>query len=161
MGLIRNPDRCEFARAVQLGQIDRVAPVGLDPVARLAWDQRRCNHDALVAGCCQLPLDAIAARPGLVAEPQTGPILRELRHQRPQSGWRVGNLAVFTHFSPLARIRRRDRNRILVHIQTNVRDRVFHDPSPMHEARHRTSDATLVNLHTARRVTPCSGEHLV
>jgi hypothetical protein len=55
----------------------------------------------------------------------------------------------------------RDGNRILVHVQSDVNDRLFYNASPMHEARHRSSGATLVSLHTARRVTPISGEHLV
>lgn len=48
-----------------------------------------------------------------------------------------------------------------VHIEAGVSDRLLHDPSPMHEARHRPSGVTLENLHTVRRVAPISGEHLV
>lgn len=42
----------------------------------------------------------------------------------------------------------------LVHVQADVGDRLVHDPSPMHEARHRPSGPTLENLHTLRRVAP-------
>src|SRR5215213_9515583 len=37
---IRDPDRRELAGAVQLGQGQRVPPVGLDPLARALRDQR-------------------------------------------------------------------------------------------------------------------------
>jgi hypothetical protein len=37
MSRIRNPDRGQFTGAMQLGEIDRIPPVGLDPIPRLAW----------------------------------------------------------------------------------------------------------------------------
>src|ERR1700682_3329012 len=40
MCLIRNPDRGQFTGPVQLGEVDRIAPVSLDPVTGLARDQR-------------------------------------------------------------------------------------------------------------------------
>jgi len=146
---------------VQFGEVDRIAPVGLDPVSGLARDQRRSNHDALVTGRGKLALDAVATGPGLVTEPHNVPALHQLGHQCPQGGGSVGDLAVFSDFAPIARLGRRNCDRILVHVQPDVGDNLLHGPSPMHEARHRTSDATLVNLHTVRRVTPFSGEHLV
>ncbi len=45
MGLIRNPDRGQFTGAVQLGKVDRIPPVGLDP---LAW-LRGISHGATTA----------------------------------------------------------------------------------------------------------------
>ena len=48
MGLIRHPDRCQFTGAMQLGEVDRISPVGLDPLARLARNQRWSDHDAVV-----------------------------------------------------------------------------------------------------------------
>ena len=38
MSRIRNPDRRQFAGPMQLGEVDRIPPVGLDPISRLAWD---------------------------------------------------------------------------------------------------------------------------
>ena len=70
MGRVWNPDRGQFTRPVQLGKVDRIPPVGLDPVAGLARDQRRSDHDAFVPGFAQLPLNAVAARSRLIAEPQ-------------------------------------------------------------------------------------------
>jgi hypothetical protein len=39
VGRIGNPDRGQFASAVQLGEVDGIPPIRLDPVARLARDQ--------------------------------------------------------------------------------------------------------------------------
>ena len=68
----------------------------------------------------QLPLDAVAARPGLVTEPKLGAAPRQLGNQRLQGGRRVRNLPILAHFPPLARIGQRDRDRILVNIQADV-----------------------------------------
>jgi hypothetical protein len=40
MRLIRNPDRGQFTGAMQLGKVDRIPPIGLDPLAWLSRDQR-------------------------------------------------------------------------------------------------------------------------
>ena len=53
----------------KLGQVDRIPPVGLDPISRLAWDQRRSNDNTTMPSQGQLPLNAIAARAGLITEP--------------------------------------------------------------------------------------------
>ena len=37
MSLIGNPNGSQFTGPMQLGQIDRVAPIRLDPVSWLAW----------------------------------------------------------------------------------------------------------------------------
>ena len=50
MGLGREPTPRQFTRSMQFGQVDRVASVGLDPIARLARDQRRGDYDAFVPG---------------------------------------------------------------------------------------------------------------
>ncbi len=46
-----------------------------------------------------------------------------------------------------------NRNAFLVNVQAHERDILFHDPSPMHEARHRTIRRNPRHLHTVRRVT--------
>ena len=67
-----NPDRRQLAGAVQPGEVDRVAPVGFDPIAGLARDQRGRNDNVVVAGRRQLTLNAVAARSSLVAKSQRG-----------------------------------------------------------------------------------------
>ena len=69
MSLIRNPHRGQFTGAMQLGQVERIPPVGLDPISWLAGDQRRSHDNATMPSQDQLPLNAIAARAGLIAEP--------------------------------------------------------------------------------------------
>ena len=73
MSLIRNPHSGQFPGAMQLGEVDRIPPVGLDPISRLARNQRRSNDDAIVPGEGQLALNPIAARSGLIAEPKHVP----------------------------------------------------------------------------------------
>ena len=43
MGLIGNPNRGQLTRPVQLGEVDRIPPVSLDPLTGLARDQRRSD----------------------------------------------------------------------------------------------------------------------
>ena len=136
---VGNPHRRQFASPMQLGEVDRVSPIGLDPLAWLAGDQRRSDHDAVVLRRGQLSLNAVTARSGFVAEPQLMAMACQLRNQRLHGSRRVRDLAMLAHLTPLARLSERHRNRVLVHIQTDVRDRLVHDPSPMHEARHRPS----------------------
>ncbi len=70
MGKVGNPCGRQFAGPMQLRQIDGVPTVRLDPISRLARDQRRRDHHTVVPRRGQLPLNAVAARSGLVAEPQ-------------------------------------------------------------------------------------------
>src|SRR3954463_5365406 len=139
MRLIRNPHSRQFTGAMQLGEIDRVTPISLDPIAGPSRDQRRCDDHTFVSGRRQLPLDPVATWSGLVAEPQVPAAVRQSRHHPLQGSRCVRNLAMLAYFSPLARFGQCDCNRIFVHVQTNVDDRLVHDPSPMHEAPARTT----------------------
>src|SRR5580698_2248051 len=100
MSRIRNPDRGQFTGAMQLGEIDRIPPVGLDPIPRLAWDQRRSNDDATMPSQGQLALNPIAARSGLIAEPKHAPDARQLRRQSLHCRRRVRDLAIRAHITP-------------------------------------------------------------
>src|SRR5450755_117979 len=73
MSLIGNPDSGQFPSAMQLGQVERIPPVGLDPISRLARNQRRSHDDALMPGEGQLPLNPIAAWSGFIAESKRAP----------------------------------------------------------------------------------------
>ena len=70
VGLIRYPNRGQLPGPMQCGKFARVAPVGLDPLARLSRDQRRSHHGTLVPKPGELSLNAIAARAGFIAEPK-------------------------------------------------------------------------------------------
>jgi hypothetical protein len=70
MGGVGHPDRCQLAGTVKLGQHHRVAPIGLHPVARLDWDQRRSHHNALMPTAGQRPVQPITTRAAFVAKAQ-------------------------------------------------------------------------------------------
>src|SRR5882762_6064001 len=101
-----------------------------------------------------MTLDAIAARTRLVAEPEPDALAAEFAHQAVQGRRRVGDPAVLPHLAAQAAHRHRDDNAFLVNIEPNVSDTIRHDPSPMHEARHRPTRRNPRYLHTVRRVAP-------
>jgi len=162
VGLIRNPDRSQFAGAVQLGKVDRIPPVGLDPLAWLSRDQRWRNDGALVSRFGELSLNTVTAWSGFITEPQFSSRRSQLHGQRLQGSRCVGDLPMLAHFSPQARFGQRDRYRILVHVKADIGDRLRHDPSLLcMRLGTGPSGTTLESLHTVRRVAPISGEHLV
>ena len=131
VGLIRNPDRGQFTGAVQLGKIDRIPPVSLDPLAWLSRDQRWRDDGAFVSRFRELSLNAVTAWSGFITEPQFSSRSSQLHGQRLQGSGCVGNLPMLAHFSPQARLGQRDRYRILVHVKAGICDRLRHDPSPL------------------------------
>ena len=152
MGLIRNPDRGQFTGAVQLGKIDRIPPVGLNPLAWLSRDQRWSDDGAFVSRFGELSLNAVTAWSGFITEPQfldpdepnSGIRLlprvcdgkprsrrSQLHGQRLQGSRCIGDLPMLAHFSPQARFGQRNRYRILVHVKADICDRLRHDPSPL------------------------------
>jgi hypothetical protein len=78
---IRNPHRRQLTRPMQPRQTGRIPPIRLDPVARPLRDQRWRHHNAFVPVRRQVTLDAIAARPCLIAEPKPHTLAAELAHQ--------------------------------------------------------------------------------
>ena len=158
---IGNPHCSQLAGPVQPRQAGRIPPIGFDPVAGALGDQRGSDHDAVMPVRRQLTLDAIAARPRLIAEPQPHPLLAELANQPLQNRRRVRDTAIFPNLAAQATRRHRDDDRFLVNIKPNVSDTIRHDPSPMHEARHRPIRRNPRYLHTVRRVAPYSGGHVV
>jgi hypothetical protein len=68
--IVRYPDARQFAGPVQFGQHDRVAPIRLHTIARLHGNERRGHHDAIVAELSELPMEAVAAGPCLIAKAQ-------------------------------------------------------------------------------------------
>src|SRR5208283_2309253 len=137
MSLIGNPDGGQFIGPMQLGEVDRVPPVGLDPISWFAWDQRWSHDNATMPSQGQLPLNAVAARSGLITELSWTPDTRQLRRQSLQSRRRVRDLAILAHVVPSDRLGKSDRDRVLVHVKADICDRFVQDPSPMHEAQRR------------------------
>jgi hypothetical protein len=132
MRLVGNPDGGQFTGSVQLSEVDRIPPVSFDPVARSAEDQRRRNDHASMFGRRQLSLDPVPARSGFVTEPQFAAAASQFYSHRHRSGRRVCDHTVRAYFSSLTSLSKRDRNRILVYVQTDVGDMLAHDLSPMH-----------------------------
>jgi hypothetical protein len=81
MAGIGDPDRGEFTGTVQFGQRHRVAPVGLDPIARTPGDQRGRNNRACMTKRGDLPVQAISCRPGFIAKRQPAMPFLQLRNQ--------------------------------------------------------------------------------
>jgi hypothetical protein len=119
---------------MQLGQADRVPAIRLDPVSWLARNQRWGHDDAIMPGEGQLSLDPITARSGFVTKPKLAPDTRQLRRQSLQGRRRVRDLAILAHVIVPARLGKRDCDRVLVHVKTDICDRFAQDLSPMHEA---------------------------
>jgi hypothetical protein len=70
MSPIRRPDPGQFARPMQSSKRDRIAPVGLDPLARPFRDQGRRDHQAVVSQRPHLAIKPVSRRPGLKADMQ-------------------------------------------------------------------------------------------
>jgi hypothetical protein len=82
----------------------------------------------------QLALNPIAARSSFVTEPKLVPAARQFRRQSLHGRRRVRDFALLAHLAPPACLGKRDRDRVLVHVKTDVCDRLVQDPSPMHES---------------------------
>jgi Ketopantoate reductase PanE/ApbA len=106
----------------------------------------------------QVTLDAIATRPGLIAEPK--PHTPRRRACAPDDR-RIGNPTVFPGLAADAALGYRHDDPVLVNIKPDIRDTIPHDPSPMHEARRRPIRRNPCYLHTVRPVARSSGGHVV
>jgi hypothetical protein len=111
---VRDPHRGQVSAAQQAGQLERVAAVGLDPVATSGRDQRRGHHHALHPPAVQLPVQCIARGASLVGHGQPDSWTTEPSHQLPQRRGLVRDLAVAFRVANLLGYRHRDRG--LVHI---------------------------------------------
>ena len=67
---IRHPDRRQLTGPEQLHEIDGVAPIGLDPITWLGWDQRRCHHNAVMADALDQAVETVNCWASFVAERQ-------------------------------------------------------------------------------------------
>jgi len=131
VGTVWHTHRHQLADPGQARELHRVAPVGLDPLARRSWDRRWCNHVAAPAQRAEVALQREPARAGFVddVQPVTG------ADQPPQ---RLGHRLVATahrrqmaHFGIARRFGQCDVDTVLVNVQTNVQSgRLTHGPSP-------------------------------
>jgi hypothetical protein len=96
-----------------------------------------------------------------VAEAKPHRFTAELARHAIQGCRRVRNPAVLPYLAADALLGYRHNDPLLVNVEADIRDTIPHDPSPMHEARHRPIRRNPRYLHTARRVAPPSGGHVV
>ena len=67
---VRRPDGRQFSGPMKTGEHGRVATICLHPLARLRRNQRRRHHVAPMAEACDLAMNAVAARSGLITKRQ-------------------------------------------------------------------------------------------
>ena len=158
---IRHPDRRQLAGPVQAGQRRRVPPVGLDPLARLARDEARRDHDAVVAPVAEVPVRPIATGAGLISEAQRPASPAEPGRQLVQGRRFVGDLADEPHLAVAARLGHADGDRRLVHVQPDEGGTLSHGPSPVLRQGAGPPGATLGNPAQFEAGRPASDGHLV
>ena len=127
--LVRHPYRRQLPRPVQACQTQRIPPVRLYPLPRLARNQRRRHHLAHRAQPGQPPVHLVAARPRLVAEPDHLPVRTQAPHQLVQRLRRIGDLPKVPRLSA-TRLRDPHRNRRLMNVQPYVLAKLHHDLPP-------------------------------
>ena len=136
MSRIGRPDPCQFAGSVQTRQRDRIAPVRLDPLARSFRDQRRSDHQAIVAERPYLAIKPVSRRPGLEADVQPAVSSRQSLDRLLNRQRAVLDLAEKPDFAAPARFR--DRHGVF-HLGDVERHKNFamlsHGPPSVHEAR--------------------------
>lgn len=117
-----------------------VAPIRPHPVALVHCNERRGNHDALVAELDELAVETVAAGARLIAKARLQPVLAQPLDQLHDLFRPVRKHANMAHLAAAPALGNGNRDGRLVHIQSYIRDRVS---SPMLEARRRSSSATL------------------
>jgi hypothetical protein len=75
-----DPHGRQIPRTMKNRQLLRILPIGLDPLARLAWDHGRRGHGALVPEASNLAIDAITTTACFVAEVELAVPGKLLRH---------------------------------------------------------------------------------
>jgi hypothetical protein len=129
MSLVGHPDRRQLARPMEFGQRDGIAAVGLHPIACLHRDERGGEDHAVVTQLDELPVDAVAAGAGLIAEMRRSPLAAQLLGQFADAIGAVGDRAPVAHFTASFPTRDRDRDRRLVDIQPDEHG-ILHPVSP-------------------------------
>jgi hypothetical protein len=100
-----------------MSQGDGIAPIVLDPITWFAWRQRRRANAADKAQRCQLPLNIVAARPGLLDELHGLVLLADPASEFGNSRRRVLDIADMPDLAKTTRIGDGDGNCGFVHVQ--------------------------------------------
>ena len=116
---VRHPDRRQLSGPMKTGEHGRVTTICLHPIARLRGDQRRRHHVAPMAEACELAINAIAARSGLITKRQRLAGTPKTAAELAGATRFIGNLAKVFHRSRAPALRHRDRDPFFVNIQAN------------------------------------------
>src|ERR1700730_14956364 len=128
-----------------------VATIRLRPIARLRRNQRRRHHVAPMAEACELAMNAITARSGLITKRQQLAGTPETPAQLADCARIVGNLAEVFPRPRASFLRHRDGDPYLCEYPSQQVCSI--GPSPMHEALCRPGGLTLVALPIAGSCT--------
>src|SRR4029077_18775853 len=115
----------------QLREINGVAPISLDAITRLGWDQRRRHHNAIVANTLDQPIETVPCRAGLIAERQSSMFAREFCHELACLDFRIVDLAEIANLTVSAGIGNCPRIAQFRRIQRHKRfSMMLHDSPP-------------------------------
>ena len=106
---VRNPDGHQLSSPMKTGEYGRIATICLHPIARLRRNQRRRHHIAPMAKACELTMNAIAARAGLITKRQRLVRTPKTVAQLADRAWFIDYLAKVFHRPRSPALRHRDR----------------------------------------------------
>jgi hypothetical protein len=118
IGHIGHVDRFQLPGACQPGQLQTIAPVGLDPIAYPPRGVRRRHHPALVPAGHQPAVNHIPARARLVDKHQRPAQRFELAHRPGQRLHVPADAAEVAHLAAL--LGAGDVDRFLVHVHSHI-----------------------------------------
>ena len=119
---IRNTAR--LAGTVKLRQHQRITAIRFHPIARFDRDQRQRHHNAIMAQTGQQPVQPITAQTGFIAEAQASPPSTQPRHQLRENLRTVLETPDLADLTAAAAFGNGDRDRRLMHIQSDVGDSI-------------------------------------
>ena len=112
--------RRELAGPVAARQLDRIAPVRLDPLPGLARDERRGHHLAVDPELLQAPVDNKTARARFIDAVEFHSRLFELAQGALQRHERAAHAPLLAHFAPAPALGQRDRDTFFVDVESNI-----------------------------------------
>ena len=136
MRRVRHPHPRQLAGPMQPRQRDRIAPVRLDPLARPFRDQRRRDHQAIVAESLNLAIKPVSRRPGFEANMQPFVSLRQSLDRPLDRQRTVLDIAEKPDLPGPASFRDRHRVLLLGDVKSDKNFAILsHGPPSVHEAR--------------------------
>ena len=131
VGCARHTHRSQVSRSRQPRQHHRVAPVGLDSVARALGNRRGRHHLAFDTRRTQVPPNNETARAGFVHHMQPMSPADQFSQRLVQRRKIPADAAHMSNLTVAPGVRRGDVDAVLVNVQTDVQNaRFLHGPSP-------------------------------